>query len=70
MKQILLETANLYCVKVGEKIEIRLNCGSYSFCIGKKDNLPAAQKLVERLEKYPQNLKYLIPSEYRYLLSK
>jgi hypothetical protein len=51
---------------VNNKNEVHLNTGTHSFLIGKSKDLESAKKLIEKLEKYPKNLKYLIPRENWY----
>jgi hypothetical protein len=48
--------------------EICLKMASYSICVGQKQDLESAKKFIDKAEKYPKNLKFMIPPEYRYAL--
>lgn len=59
-KDILHETANTYCVRVKSGIEIRVNASTHSVAVGVKPDLSSAIAFCDKLERYPQNLKYLV----------
>lgn len=58
-QDILHETQNLYVVKAGNDFEIRLNGNTYATVVGKKPTLESAKTFMDKLEKYPANLKFL-----------
>ena len=66
---IIHETENLWCIKKGNKYEIMLQVVTHSYKIGEKPTFDAAKRFMERMEKYPKNLLYLIPAADRYKLS-
>ena len=52
------ETANLYLYRMpGGGLEIRLKGSTHSVVVGPARSLEAGQKTMERLERYPQNLR-------------
>lgn len=51
---------------VSETFEVNLNLNTYSVLIAINKSLDEAKKLIEKLEKHPRNLKYLLPIEDRY----
>ena len=51
---------------VSDSFEVNLNLGTFSMLIGINKSLDEAKRLIERLERYPKNLKYLIPREHWY----
>lgn len=66
---IIHETENLWCIKKGDKYEIMLQVVTHSYKIGEQSSLDSAKRFMERMEKYPKNLLYLIPAADRYQLS-
>lgn len=56
-KDILHETENLYLVAIGAEFEIRLNTATHSIIIGKSDNKEKAIEVMDKLERYPAQLK-------------
>lgn len=57
---ILYETANLYLYRLADKsLEIRLNKGTHSTVVGKPKTIESGKRTMDRLERYPQNLKYI-----------
>lgn len=54
---ILFETENLYLIKKKDKFSIYLNGATHAVLVGEKKDLDSAKKTMERLEKYPKNLR-------------
>jgi len=53
-KKILHETKNMY---LNSKLEICLNGASYAVVVGKANSIEQAKRCMERLERYPENLR-------------
>lgn len=66
---IIHETENLWCIKKGDKYEIMLQVVTYSYKIGEKPTFESAKTFMARLELFPKNLKYLLPTNERYKLA-
>ena len=66
---IIHETENLWCIKKGNKYEIMLQAVTHSYKIGEKPTFEGAKTFMDRMEKYPKNLKYLLPESERHKLA-
>ena len=60
-KDILHESANFWVCKRGGKYEINVKADSCSYLVGNKPDLESAKNFIDKLEKYPQNIRYLLP---------
>jgi hypothetical protein len=56
---ILHETANLYLCQRGNKLELCLNGHTHAVVVGNPKTVEDGKRVMAKLEKYPQNLKYL-----------
>ncbi len=63
---ILHESKHFWICKTPSGYAINLKVTGKSYQIGEKPNLEAAKSFVEKCEKYPKNIKYLVPSELSY----
>lgn len=66
---ILYETPHFWVAKSGGKYEINLHVVGASLKVGEKPNLEAAKRFVDKMEKYPQNIQYIVPPEYRFFVA-
>lgn len=56
-EDILHETKNLYLFKTSKGLEIRLNNGTHAVLVGKPKDVESGKRTMERLERYPDNLR-------------
>lgn len=63
---ILYESKHFWICKAPSGYSINLKVTGKSYGLGEKPNLDAAKSFVEKCEKYPNNIKYLLPRELHY----
>lgn len=68
-KDIIYETKNLWAIKKGDKYEIMLQCVTHSYLVGEKPSLEAAKAFMDRMEKYPKNMIYMLPECERFKMA-
>lgn len=51
---------------VDDQFQINLHAGNFSLNVGRKKTLAEAIAFIEKVERYPKNIKYLVEPEYRY----
>lgn len=62
-QRILIETDHFYAYQLSAaRIEIRLKDNGHSLALGIVPSLARAQRFIERCERYPHNLQYLVPA--------
>ena len=54
---ILHETANLYLYRAGDRLELRLTGRTHSVVVGYPKDVESGKRTMERLERYPENLR-------------
>lgn len=64
--KILFESKFFWVEQSSGKFLINLKVTGYSYLVGEKESLDSAKKFIEKLEKYPKNLKFLLPKENQY----
>lgn len=66
---IIYETENLWAIKQCGKYKIMLQCITHSYLIGEKPTLEAAKTFMDRMEKYPDNMIYMLPESERFKMA-
>lgn len=61
--KIAFESKFFWVEKSEGKFLINLKVTGYSYLVGTKENLDSAKKFIEKAEKYPANLKFLLPKD-------
>jgi hypothetical protein len=64
--RILYETTYFWVEKQNKKFLVHLKLPWKSYNVGEKESLEAAQQFIARAERYPNNLKYMLPLEMQY----
>lgn len=57
---ILYETANLYAIRCGDAVEIRLHNGTHSLVAGRVGSEEQARRFIDRAERYPAQLRAFV----------
>lgn len=64
---ILHETKNLWCrLNSSGKFEVNARTNTHSFVVGEKATLEGAKTFMDRLERYPKNIRLLVPKENQF----
>lgn len=65
-QDILHESAHFWVKKSDAKFEILLKVIGHSYLVGTKYSLDGAKAFIDKMEKYPKNIKNLLPENLRY----
>ena len=59
--KIVHETTNLFLWKTKSGLEIHLQGNTHAWLVGKPKSVEAGKRFMENVERYPKNLKFLVP---------